>query len=147
MRDITTITQEEIKQFLDATVGGEYRISRIEVNAERKEVIVGVVTKWGGNGTGDPLSDIEDEFIFGQYELDTDKFPGDFEGQYFQFRTAKGFAENQFIDTNLIAAAPVMYEALKMALEIGDQCSRGFLAEFQDKAKATLAKAEGRDIE
>lgn len=44
-------------------------------------------------------------------------------------------------DARLIAAAPELLEALEMAMEIGDQCSRGFLCKFQAKARAAIAKA------
>lgn len=44
-------------------------------------------------------------------------------------------------DAHLIAAAPDLLEALEMAMEIGDQCSRGFLGKFQAKARAAIAKA------
>lgn len=44
-------------------------------------------------------------------------------------------------DAHLIAAAPELLEALEMAMEIGDQCSRGFLGKFQAKARAAIAKA------
>jgi hypothetical protein len=46
-------------------------------------------------------------------------------------------------NASLIAAAPELFEALEMAMEIGDQCSRGFLGKFQVKAKAALDKARG----
>lgn len=45
-------------------------------------------------------------------------------------------------DAHLIAAAPELLEALEMAMEIGDQCSRGFLGKFQAKARAAIAKAQ-----
>jgi hypothetical protein len=35
-----------------------------------------------------------------------------------------------------------LMEALQMALQIGDQCSRGFLGAFQAKARAAIRKAE-----
>jgi len=43
----------------------------------------------------------------------------------------------------LIAAAPEMLEALKLAMEIGDGCSRGFLGEVQTKIQAAITKATG----
>lgn len=46
-------------------------------------------------------------------------------------------------NARLMAAAPELLEALQMAMEIGDQCSRGFLAAFQEKASAAIAKATG----
>ena len=36
----------------------------------------------------------------------------------------------------------MLVEALKMGLEIGDQCSRGFLGKFQEKARKALAQLE-----
>lgn len=51
-------------------------------------------------------------------------------------RIAEGLA-----NAKLIAAAPELLEALEMAMEIGDQCSRGFLGKFQAKARAAIAKA------
>ena len=52
---------------------------------------------------------------------------------------------NQVDEANarLIAAAPELLEALQMAMQIGDQCSRGFLGMFQAKARAAIAKARG----
>jgi hypothetical protein len=44
-------------------------------------------------------------------------------------------------DARLIAAAPEMLEALKLAMEIGDGCSRGFLGEVQTKIQAAISKA------
>lgn len=44
-------------------------------------------------------------------------------------------------NARLIAAAPDLLEALEMAMEIGDQCSREFLGKFQAKARAAIAKA------
>ncbi len=49
--------------------------------------------------------------------------------------------EQQEANARLIAAAPELLEALEMAMEIGDQCSRGFLGKFQEKARAAIAKA------
>lgn len=46
-------------------------------------------------------------------------------------------------NAHLISAAPDLLEALEMAMEIGDQCSRGFLGKFQAKARAAIAKARG----
>jgi hypothetical protein len=46
-------------------------------------------------------------------------------------------------DARLIAAAPEMLEALKLAMEIGDGCSRGFLGEVQTKIQAAITKATG----
>lgn len=43
----------------------------------------------------------------------------------------------------LIADNESLLEALEMAMEIGDQCSRGFLGKFQAKARAAIAKAKG----
>ncbi len=34
-------------------------------------------------------------------------------------------------------------EALKMGMEIGDGCSRGFLAKFQEQVRAVLREIEG----
>jgi len=51
--------------------------------------------------------------------------------------------ETAIANARLIAAAPELLEALEMAIQIGDQCSRGFLAEFHAKAKAAIAKAKG----
>lgn len=50
--------------------------------------------------------------------------------------------DEQVANAKLIAAAPELLEALEMALEIGDQCSRGFLGKFQQKARAAIAKAK-----
>lgn len=44
-------------------------------------------------------------------------------------------------NAKLMAAAPELLEALQMAMEIGDQCSRAFLAKFQGMAKVAIAKA------
>lgn len=49
--------------------------------------------------------------------------------------------EQDMADARLISAAPELLEALQMAMEIGDQCSRGFLNQFQAKARAAIAKA------
>lgn len=154
MRDITAITQEEIKMFLDATVGSEYTISQIEYNEKTKEVTVGVVTQWGEGTEDDPVSEIEDEFIFGQSNLDEGNFPDNLALQYRQFLLARGFMDNPFIDTNLLYAAPDMYEALKDLIEVmaGEQEAEDELEKAWgklgraaiEKARRVLSKAEGR---
>lgn len=50
----------------------------------------------------------------------------------------KSFAELR----RLVAINAELVEALELGIEIGDQCSRGFLAKFQSKAKAALEKAK-----
>ena len=43
----------------------------------------------------------------------------------------------------LVEMVKELKEALEMGLEIGAQCSRGFLGKFQQKSRAALAKCEG----
>jgi hypothetical protein len=49
--------------------------------------------------------------------------------------------ERRRANSRLIAAAPEMLEALKLAMKIGDGCSRGFLGEVQTKIQAAISKA------
>ena len=41
----------------------------------------------------------------------------------------------------LVERVKELEEALQIGLEIGDQCSRGFLGKFQEKARAALSKS------
>lgn len=59
-------------------------------------------------------------------------------------QTCQGEDEStQMANARLIAAAPEMLEALKLAMQIGDGCSRGFLGKVQTQIQAAISKATG----
>jgi len=101
MRDIKTLTLEEIEDFLNKTELGDYKIVSVIFDEEQQEWIAYVKTIWeGGEVEGDDALEIEDYFTFNINKCDT-SFPFNFEEVpdyilYHEFMLAKGFRENRF---------------------------------------------------
>ena len=62
----------------------------------------------------------------------------------------QGFAHTVGLDeptdtanAHLIAAAPELLEALELYMEVGDQCSKGYISKCFRQAQAAIAKAKG----
>lgn len=54
----------------------------------------------------------------------------------------KGRETKTVVEAHLYEVQDELVDALKMGLEIGDQCSKGFLAKFQKKAKAAITSTD-----
>jgi len=98
MRDIKTITENEIKEFLDIIVGGEYTLSEVKYIKIKKCVKVGVRTLWGGEIEESPYESIIDTFEFTQTDYDEGDFPAEQHRYwlYQEFLLIKGFKESVF---------------------------------------------------
>jgi len=101
MRDIKTLTLEEIEEFLSKTELGKHKITKIIFNEEYQEWTVDIVTEWeGGEVEGEETLEIEDYFTFNVNTCDTnfpfniDELPNSM--LYHEFMLAKGFRENRF---------------------------------------------------
>ena|SRR3989304_4075270 len=102
MRDIKTLTIEEVEEFLNKTNLGKHKISTVEFDENYQEWTVYVTTEWeGGEVAGEETFEIDDYFTFNQNLCDTNfPFSGDEElssSLYYEFLLAKGFKENRFL--------------------------------------------------
>jgi len=88
----------------------------------------------------------------GPWEVSDDRHKGLADTTYHFIRAGDGICADSYKgfeiagcmsaeDARLIAAAPEMLEALKLAMEIGDGCSRGFLGKVQTQIQAAISKA------
>lgn len=102
MRDIKTLTIEEIEEFLSKTHLGDHKISKVEFNDKYQEWTAYVTTEWeGGKIKGEETIEVEDYFTFSVYKCDTN-FPFNDDERigsylYHEFVLAKGFVENRFL--------------------------------------------------
>lgn len=102
MRDIKTLTIEEIEEFLNKTALGDHKIVSTVFNENDQEWDVGVITEWeGGEVEGEETLKIEDYFTFNVNMCDTN-FPFNDDERldnylYHEFLLAKGFIENRFL--------------------------------------------------
>ena len=99
MREISTLTKEEVSEFINAIDIGKFEISKFKYIKSRKVLEVKTITEWvtTDDDGGDISINTEDVWLFGQSSYDT-YYPLErsYDLLYFEFLLAKGFKENRF---------------------------------------------------
>jgi len=102
MRNIRTLTIDEIEEFLNKTALGNHKIVSAVFDENNQEWDIGITTEWeGGEVEGEEVLEIEDYFTFNINMCDTN-FPFNDDERinsylYHEFLLAKGFIENRFL--------------------------------------------------
>jgi len=104
MRDIKTLTIEEIEEFLNKTELGDHKIVFAVFDENEQEWNVGITTKWEGRKVkGEETLEIEDYFTFNinmcytNFPFNDDEILDSY--LYHEFLLAKGFIQNRFEET------------------------------------------------
>jgi hypothetical protein len=99
MRDISTLTKEEIAEFFNALDIGEFEINEFDYDKDNKTFEVSTVTQWDTDDDEGNIETIdqEDMWYFTNNSYDSN-YPERIHSMlYYEFLLAKGFKENRFI--------------------------------------------------
>jgi len=98
MRDLSTLTKEEIMEFFDVLDVGQTKIKRFKYLKTRKEFEVSTITEWTTEDDEGKEETIEQEdlWIFDLNKYQTEFPERNYAWLYREFLLAKGFKKNRF---------------------------------------------------
>lgn len=98
MRDISTMLQEEVKEFLNAIDIGEFTFKKCKyIKSEKVFKVITVTTWYCTDDDGNEESEkVEDEWLFYQDHYESEYPEHNKRDLYIEFLFAKGFKENRF---------------------------------------------------